>query len=243
MNFDVENFSNNGFAIIRRIFSKGESDILFSFTKDWIWGNIVNSVSMGIGENLKDKFDLINYKDFIKTNCIDHNKVASAKYRYRTPNQNIEKILRSKKIMDLVSRVSNNSEFITWQDPGFGWLGYRLIRPDTKDGYPPSCKNWGAAAGVFSLWLPIIGCNENSSIRFLKGSHLKEYKKYLPKITKFTKGEYRLSEDIKNSSFIRLNCQIGDAIIYHPATIHSEDSFDKKITRVNLEYRFMPTNL
>ena len=78
MNFGVENFSNNGFAIIRGIFSKEESDILFSYTKDWILGNIENSVGMDIGENLRDKFDLTNYKDFIKTNRIDHNKVASA---------------------------------------------------------------------------------------------------------------------------------------------------------------------
>lgn len=240
MNFVIEDFSINGFALVKKIFSNDEIKELLTYTKDWISENIANSTNLNIRNELKDNFTLTNYKEFIDLHSIDHKKIAAAKYRYRIPSENIFKVIRGNKIMELVSKASKKSKFNIWQDPGFGWLGYRLIRPETNDGYPPSCKNWGAAAGVFSLWLPISGCNRNSSIRLLPGSHLREYEKYLPEHTKFTKGEFRLLEKVSDSSFVRLNCEIGDAIIYHPGTIHSEDSYEKKLTRINLEYRFMP---
>ena len=240
MKFGINNFSINGFAILKHFFSKNESNILLNFTKNWISENINNSIEEDIKDIVQNEFNLENYSEFINKYSFDHNKVAAAKYRYKLPNQEIISIIRNEKIMNLVSEVSKKSSFIIWQDPGFGWLGYRIIRPQTNDGYPPSCKNWGAAAGVYSLWLPIAGCNNNSSIRFLPGSHLKQYKKFLPQNSKFTKGEFRLAEDIPEDEFIRLNCELGDAIIYHPATIHSEDSDEKVKTRINLEYRFMP---
>ena len=71
---------------------------------------------------------------------------------------------------------------------------------------------------------------------------MKEYKKYLPDNSKFTKGEYRLDEDIPEEAYTRPEVNLCDIIIYHPACIHSEDSIDNFNTRLNLEYRFRPDN-
>tara|TARA_B100000401_G_scaffold407403_1_gene323596 strand:- start:231 stop:965 length:735 start_codon:yes stop_codon:yes gene_type:complete len=231
-------FNEYGFVVINDFFSNNEVELISDFVEVWINKNIDNALNKNkIYLKIKDFPD---YHNFIINNKIDHAKIASAIYRYIEPPENIIKTIHKKLLFEYLNSFSGFNKFKKWQDPGFGWLGYRLIRANSNDGYPPSCKNWGAASNVYSMWLPIAGCNESSNIRFLPKSHKREFKKYLPENTKFTKGEFRLDENISDSEFIRPNVSKNGIIIYHPACIHSEDSADMKITRLNLEYRFKP---
>lgn len=227
-------FDDRGYVLIKDFFSSDEKQLLLNFTTEWLGENIRAASS---DETYDGKIDFKSYHNIPN---IDHNRVAAAKYRYIVPNERVIKILEKPDLMKVIKELSDRCELIRWQDPGFGWLGYRIIRPNCNDGYPPSCKDWGAATGVYSLWVPIAGCTSYSSIRFLPGSHKKQYSSYLPDETQFTKGERRLEEDIPESSFVRHACTLGDLIVYHPSVIHSEDSSDKEFTRVNLEYRYRP---
>lgn len=227
-------FNDQGYVLLRDFFSTRERDTIQAFTQEWICKNIQAASSNVI--NTKD-IDLVDYHNIPS---IDHSRVASAKYRYIVPDPDIIKVLEKSDLVDIIKSLSHSTELIRWQDPGYGWLGYRIIRPKCNDGYPPSCKDWGAAKGVYSLWLPITGCTSLSSIRILPGSHRKKYSNYLPDETHFTKGELRLSEEIPQSAYVRHDCSLGDVIVYHPAVIHSEDSIDTENTRVNLEYRYRP---
>lgn len=240
---DLKNlFQKNGFVVINNFFEKEEYQSILNFTENWINKNISQAFPSDLNiSNLQiNKFS--NYHNFIIKNKIDHSKIASARYRYIEPPESIIKIIHKPKLFDLLEDFSGFKSYIKWQDPGFGWLGYRLIRASSNDGYPPSCKNWGAARDVYSIWLPIAGCNTSSNIRFLPESHKREFKKYLPDNSKFTKGEFRLNEDIPPENFVRPNVNQRGIIIYHPACIHSEDSKDNKNTRLNLEYRFKPSH-
>jgi len=187
-----------------------------------------------------DNVSLWNLEKYHQIPDIIHEMVASSSYRYFLPPSDISLILQKEEVLHSIRFLSSSSSLVAWQDPGLGWLGYRIIRPSSDDGYPPSCKNWGAAAGVYSIWLPVLGCNAKSNIRFLPGSHKASYERYLPENSKFTKGEYRLKSEISPAEFIRPEVNQGDIIIYHPNTIHSEDSEDSHHTRINLEYRYMP---
>jgi ectoine hydroxylase-related dioxygenase (phytanoyl-CoA dioxygenase family) len=240
MEYSLKNFQENGFCIIKNFFSKEDSLFFKNYTENWIYDNILNAIDINLAEFKKENFQLEKYKDYQEKFDINHSKVAAQKFRYIEPPAEIKSILRSEKVMEIFKEITSKNNFEVWRDPGFGWLGYRIIRPISNDGYPASCKNWGFAAGVYSAWVPIAGCNDQSSIRLLKGSHKKEYQKYLPENSKFTKGEYRLAEEIDQKEYIRLDCNLGDIIIYHPAMIHSEDTSDKSSTRTNLEYRFSP---
>jgi len=234
-----EDFLKNGFVTLPEFFTESEYKIILSYVEEWTNKNISNSL-----DNSSSVFLPVNnfndYHKFIVENKIDHSKIASAKYRYIEPPNEIVSIIQKELLFEYLISFTGTSDFIRWQDPGFGWLGYRLIRASSNDGYPPSCKNWGAARDVYSIWLPIEGCTELSTIRFLPGSHKKEYKNYLPEDSKFTKGELRLSEQVPENQYIRPNPKPREIIIYHPATIHSEDSIDNINTRLNLEYRFKP---
>jgi len=236
-----DSFNENGFVVIDNFFDELELESILNFTESWINTNISNALP----EENKKLLSISNfgkYHNFIEENKIDHSKIASAQYRYIVPPSNIIEIIHKPKLFNYLEDFSGIASYIKWQDPGFGWLGYRLIRAASNDGYPPSCKNWGAARDVYSIWLPIAGCNASSNIRFLAGSHKKEFEKYLPENSKFTKGEFRLKENIPIESFIRPTVGKNGIIIYHPACIHSEDSADKFNTRLNLEYRFKPAN-
>lgn len=68
---------------------------------------------------------------------------------------------------------------------------------------------------------------------------MKEYEKYLPQNDKFTKGEYRLAEG-QNIETYNPVLDIGEVIFYHPKMLHSEDVKNSDITRLNLEFRFVP---
>ena len=127
-----------------------------------------------------------------------------------------------------------------WDD-GWGWIGFRIIRPKKNDGYPLSQKNWGIAKDVVSCWFPIVGKNKSDTLNLFSKSNKKNYEFYLPKNSKFTKGEYRLKQKYKNK--IRTyNPKIKDhkVIIYSPKTLHSESNPKIKETRFNLEFRFKP---
>ena len=233
-------FSENGFVVINNFFTEEETKTLKKYVESWINNNISNAFTSEEKRSLLEINNFSTYHDFIVKNKIDHSKVASAQYRYVEPSENIVKIIHKKLLFEYLKLFTGFDSYIKWQDPGFGWLGYRLIRASSNDGYPPSCKNWGAARDVYSIWLPISGCNNNSNIRFLPGSHKKIFENYMPENSKFTKGEFRLKENIPDSEYIRPIVDDNGIIIYHPACIHSEDSSDTKNTRLNLEYRFKP---
>ena len=233
-------FSENGFAVINDFFSAYETEEIRKFVEVWFNKNISNAINSNSDKYFLNIQEFPKYHNFIIKNDIDHSKIAAAKYRYIDPPKEIIKIIHKKILFQYLELFSGFKSFMKWQDPGFGWLGYRLIRANSNDGYPPSCKNWGAANNVYSIWLPISGTNKKSNIRLLPGSHKKKFNKYLPKNSKFTKGEYRLDEEIPESDYIRPIVKTNGIIIFHPACIHSEDSADLINTRLNLEYRFKP---
>ena len=233
-------FSENGFVVIDNFFSEEESELITKYSEEWINRNISNAGESSQTKQFLKLNDFADYHNFIIKNNIDHSKVASAKFRYIVPPEKIINFIHKELLFEYLKLFSGFKLFKKWQDPGFGWLGYRLIRAGSNDGYPPSCKNWGAASNVYSVWLPLAGYNEKSNIRFLPKSHKREYKKYLPENSKFTKGEFRLNEDIPESEYVRPIVNKNGIIIYHPGCIHSEDSSDLINTRLNLEYRFTP---
>ena len=127
-------------------------------------------------------------------------------------------------------------EFELWNE-GYGDLAFRLIRPNRGDGYPFSCKNWGPGAGCISMWIPILGFEQDQQLNIVPGSHLKKYEKYLPINSKFIKNEYRLAEDINKLFTLRPKLKQGDLLIFHPQLLHSEEVYNAFTTRLNLEFR------
>ena len=226
-------YEKNGYVIIDAL-DLSEFNLLSKYTVDWVRSVIQTRASQDCID-----MDLESYHIWGTTMGIEHDGLFAAKNRYVEPENHIVDILHCNRLMGFLHEL-NPSGYDQWQDPGYGWFGYRLIRPGFGDGYPPSCKNWGAAAGVISIWLPILGFDSSLTLALIPGSHKKEYEKFLPENQKFTTGEYRLAEKIPLDSFFRPTLKPGQLLVYHPGLIHTENVVKASTTRVNVEYRFMP---
>ena len=228
----LNEYETNGYVVLD-VFSPSEYKVVKNFAEKWI-----KSIIKAGGKNNPDidREALEDYHNWWERLGIVHEGLFAAKNRYIEPPEELKEMLINTRISEFVKKITKDINL--WADPGLGWFGFRMIRPGHGDGYPTSCKNWGAAAGVISIWLPIIGFTENETLALVKGSHKKEYKKYLPEGSKFTAGEFRLAPSEDEIIYTRPNLKEGEVIIYHPGILHTEDVVDSKITRINLEYRF-----
>jgi hypothetical protein len=231
-----KNYEKNGYTIAK-IYNNEDHKLIIEFTKNWVLEVLKDNSAVGFDKKHLTNLNLENYHQWQKNNNYAHDGVFGAKNRYIDPTQKIKDKILNTNLRELIANLGV-AKFDLWRDPGLEWLGFRIIRPNMGDGYPASCKNWGAAAGVVSVWLPIIGFSELETIAMSTGSHLKQYNKYMPQNSKFTDGEYRLSPKEK-VDLKRLNLNLGEVIIYHPGMIHTEDVLESSITRINLEFRFI----
>jgi len=230
----LANYKKNGFTTIP-VFNKDETLFLENYAQDWLYGLIEKQSSKIVD---RKRYPLDQYHTWWEEYGVDHNELFRAANRYVTPKGELKNILLSEKIYQFLRAVQKD-DLELWADPGLGWFGFRMVRPGMNDGYPASCKNWGAAAGVISIWLPIKGLSSNETLALVPGSHLRKYKKYLPDNSKFTIGEFRLAPT-ESVAFTRPELNPGEIIFYDSGTLHTENVTDSQITRLNLEYRFMP---
>lgn len=228
-------YSADGF-VIAPVYSKPEFREIEMFTHNWLaqlWKPYVDLQ--------KNPLELGAYHQWFEKNKIPHGELFRAANRHTTPSESLRSILLNDSVRQLLHE-SGIDDFDLW-DEGLGWLAFRIVRPGFADGYPISRKEWGPAKTVHSFWIPVIGFSRNETLGLVPGSHIQEYPHYLPKEQKFRHDEFRLSPDFDQSS-LNLNhpdLGPGDAIMYHPRVLHSEESRPaSKLTRISLEFRVLP---
>lgn len=232
MSEKIWNFTRDGFEIFP-LLSEEEYSIIKKFTLS-VLGDLFNQYTeIKVGPH-----ELLNYHIWGKKSEIPHKEMLRAKNRHLAAEKAIENILLNAKLDAFLTQI-NIKRFKIW-DEGLGWLAFRLIRPGPGDGYPFSCKNWGPAKDVLSLWIPILGFSQNVMINLIPGSHMKEYPNYLPAETHFTKDEYRLNYTPLPQECIRPKMNPGECLIFHPKTLHAEEVENGDETRINLEFRIVP---
>lgn len=113
------------------------------------------------------------------------------------------------------------------------------INPPHRDGY---LSYW---EDIINVWIPIEGCNSQTSLPVLPGSHYISEKDifrtnskgakingntyYVPCISKTKQGELDM---------LRPNPEIGQALIFTPFLIHGAAFNNSNTTRISLELRF-----
>lgn len=215
-----------------RLFSGREYQEVKAFTRDWI-----SSVIRSQGTEFSPPRDLSQYHEWQSDAEFPHSSAFIAQARFTTPPKRIANILLGAQTARALKHVGLEK----WEpmDEGMGWLGYRIIRPGVGDGYPLSRKNWGASKDVISFWVPMFGFGKQYALRYVPGSHTKDYMTYLPSESKFTKDELRLSPEERVETTSQ-HVAPGNALIYGPNTLHSENVLEGTKTRINLEFRAMP---
>lgn len=169
-----------------------------------------------------------------------HGEILKASNRHCIPPPHILELLLNQSLKKFLEKI-NVTKYTIWNE-GYGSLAFRLIRPNRGDGYPYSCKDWGPAKGIISVWIPILGFSKTQILSVVPGSHLKTYASYLPVDGIHMKNEYRLLEPLALELTDRPAVKPGEAIVFHSKTIHSEDVLEGDETRLNLEFRLLPNN-
>lgn len=225
-------FRKNGFEIFP-LLSPSEFSILKSYAIDMLSNLFAKYAGRGVTEEEIRRYHLWGVKS-----QVPHKDMLRAANRHARANDQIRDVVINEVLTNLLKKVGVEN-FKLW-DEGLGWLAFRLVRPGPGDGYPFSCKFWGPAKQVFSVWIPIVSFDQELMINFIPGSHLKEYPRYLPTETHFTKDEYRLDYVPKPQECVRPQMKPGEAILFHPRTLHAEEVEKGNWTRFNLEFRIEP---
>ncbi|MBS0624636.1 MAG: phytanoyl-CoA dioxygenase family protein [Verrucomicrobia bacterium] len=199
---------------------------------------MLNGLFKQYADRVLSEEEILTYHSWGAEAGVPHGEMLRAKNRHTHANEEIRSILINGALKEMLARAGVD-KFQLW-DEGLGWLAFRFIRPRPGDGYPFSCKNWGPAKQVLSVWLPIVGFAQELMIHLIPGSHLKEYPKYLPTDTHFTKDEYRLDYTPSEDECLRPQLSEGEALLFHPKTLHAEEIQKGTQTRFNLEFRIVP---
>ena len=228
-------YKESGYEIFS-LLSDAEFHVIEAFAKNWIY-SLIETQHPGIHcRNLP----LEHYHLWAEKLELAHSTIFCARNRHQIPPQNISNLIHKQELESVLLSIGLKS-YNFW-DEGLGWLGFRFIRPGFGDGYPTSRKAWGPAKNVISAYIPIISFAPEQSIALVEGSHLKDYPSILPRDSKFCRDEYRLDPSYEGLVYSRPSLKPGQALIFHPNTLHSEDSQSGTQTRLSFEFRLVPAD-
>jgi len=227
----VLRYRQHGFAVLR-LFDEQQVRVLERFAREWVCQLFAPWTA-----GKEPLFPLEEYHRWSGALGIPHDELLRAANRHRCPGPEVERVLINERLKGFLRDIGFE-QYEIWNE-GLGWLGFRLIRPGAGDGYPFTRKAWGIAKRVVSCWVPIVGYNPSETLTLVPGSHLKEYEAYLPVQSKFAK-EYRLARVPEDFEPYNPSLRRGEAIIFHPLTLHSEEMLRGQVTRLSLEFRLNP---
>lgn len=228
-------YKESGYEIFT-LLDEGGFHALVEYSKTWVYSLIKTQYAGICFRNLPLEF----YHLWPQELKSAHNSIFSAKNRHQLPTQDISSLIQNQELNSVLKRIGIEN-YKLW-DEGLGWLAFRFIRPGCEDGYPTSRKAWGPAKSVISVYLPIIGFAPEQTIALVHGSHLKDYPPILQRDSKFCRDEYRLDPNYEDVEYVRPALKPGQALIFHPNTLHSEDIEFGTQTRLSLEFRLIATD-
>lgn len=227
-------FDRDGFALVKLLESE-QAKRVEDFAGEWIQRLLEPWV-----KHPRECLALGHYHSWYGSLGVDHGAVFVAKNRHTSPGRAIRSLLVNDRLRGFLSDLGVG-DYDLW-DEGLGWLAFRFVRPGFGDGYPMSRKSWGPAKTAISIWLPVIGHEPEQTLTMVPGSHRREYEKFIPRDTKFRADEFRLRTPVPDAELFSPRLQRGQAIVYHPRLLHSEDVERGDMTRLSLEFRVEPKN-
>ncbi len=228
-----DQYFSNGFLKIKLLNSNEFKQIKFIVLK-----KVYNLLELDkyTNSNISYKnFNWSKYHFYVDRFKLKHDSILTGKNRHFNKNEFKNTILKKKNILNFFQNIVEK-KLMFWNE-GLGEFAFRIIRPNHNDGYPWSCKKWGPAKNVVSIWLPIISFKNPHTIALWPFSHKKKLSKYKPSSSKFEKKEFRLMKSPPINEVLRPNLTKGEIIFFHQKLQHSENVINGNNTRINLEFR------
>lgn len=229
-------WQNKGFEVVNA-FSKKE----FLSLKDSIKINIVKAIKANNIDFDEYNFNLGNYHKIVTTDTL-HNKVIEITRNLENHDLDFDIEKLTKKFGKVLGY-----ELTSWiEELEKTHIQIRINRPNSLDINPPHRDGYLSYwEDIINVWIPIEGCNENSSLPVFTGSHLIPENEILRTESKGAKINGNIYYvpcilETKNGPIhmIRPNPKIGEAIIFTPFLIHGAAvNKNEDVTRVSLELR------
>lgn len=234
-------WENQGYKVVRT-FINDEFELL----KKSITNNIIQAIKINDVDFNEKNFSLDKYHDIVNTDEL-HNRVVNITKNLENKDFNFDIDLLAKRFGDILG-----FELSSWIEAlQKTHVQIRISRPNSLDINPPHRDGYLSYwENIINVWIPIEGCNKNSSLPVFPGSHLipeneilrtksKEAQingniYYVPCILKTKKGAIKM---------VRPNPKQGEALIFTPYLIHGAAvNNNRNSTRVSLELRFPRKN-
>lgn len=231
-------WENEGFSVAS-FFSEKEFKLLYNSIEQALKKALLN---IGFSENDLNYFTIEKYHEFVKDND-SHNKVISQTRELRNSDLAIDVDALAIKVENYLGIEMTNeiSEF------GRSHVQVRISRPNSLDINPPHRDSYlSFYRDIINLWIPVCGCNHQSSLPVVPESHKlteKEILKTVPKGAKINGNIYNvpclLTTKEGDFKMIRPNPSEGEVLIFTPYLIHGAAmNLNKDLTRISLELRF-----
>jgi hypothetical protein len=216
-------------------------DYEFNKLKKSIYTNIIKALRLNNVVFDENNFTLSNYHNIVTTDTL-HLKVIDITRNLTNEDFNFD-------IDKVAERFGNllGFNFTSWiEELKKTHIQIRINRPNSLDINPPHRDGYLSYwKDIINVWIPIEGCNEQTSLPVCPGSHLiKESDIYRTesKGAKINGNTYYVPCILKTKdgilNMIRPNPKQGEALIFTPFLIHGAAVNNSDITRVSLELRF-----
>lgn len=204
----------------------------------------VNNLIKGfLGKSYKGKIgtDLLNYHRFVTDN--EHNAVIN-KLR-KLSYEEISKFFNLNKIRDKVeSKLGCKLDYYVPKIERTH-IQIRVNRPNSFDYNPPHRDSYvDVWKNSINVWLPVVGCNEYTSLPIVKGSHMYDDSEILRtdiQSASINNNKYNvpaIAEYKGNKLYMERVCRSDlESIIFTPYLIHGGAVNPSNSTRVSIELR------
>ena len=217
------------------------TDSQFSILRDSITSTLIRIISdLGINFN-KDIFNIEDYHLFISSNEA-HQSVV----------ERTSKLVEDNFDFDFSILTNNLSQIMDFRltslikDINRSHIQLRINRPKSLDINPPHRDGYiDIFKDTLNVWVPIAGCNENTSLPIIPFSHFipeNELLKTSIRGATINNKVYNvpciLESNKGNLKMIRPNPKYNEALLFTPFLIHGAAFNNSKKTRIALELRF-----
>ncbi|MGB3605770.1 phytanoyl-CoA dioxygenase family protein [Psychroserpens sp.] len=228
---------DRGFAVVDAFTLEEFERLKQSLTK-----NIINAIKTHVTNFDSASFKLENYHKVVNTDDL-HNKVISMTRNLGNDDFDFDIEALAKRFGKVLGY-----ELTSWvEELQKSHIQIRLSRPNSLDINPPHRDGYLSYwEDIINVWIPIVGCNEKSSLPVCVGSHLISEDNILRTASKGAKingNTYYVPCILETKDgaiqMIRPNPQPKEALIFTPFLIHgSAINKNEDITRISLELRF-----
>ena len=234
-------WTNQGYSVVS-IFSKEEFESLKNSIKD----NLLKAFMENGVEVDEESFELEKYHDYVASNEL-HNKIISITRNLEVSDFDLDLSTIAQRFGDILGYKF--STFVP--ELGKSHVQIRISRPNSLDINPPHKDGYLSYwKDIINVWIPIVGCNEKSSLPVFPGSHFINENDVLRTESKgahINGNTYYVPciLEVKNKEMkmIRPNPKQGEALIFSPFLIHGAAiNGNQDLTRISLELRFPKAN-